>query len=214
MPRGTAPPRPFVLLCHGSRPALAFAAPISCFLLLGSQEVDDRFMDTVQSLSEKLKFTSTSGGPTGGFARGPGWSPDSAAGRASGGAGAGAGSGAGLVSGAPLSPASSETIRLEDLGVAPSETLAGRDALPELERLRVKTVTRVRSVFVLLCAPAVLERAAPPPTHTWSWIEGSGSSGDDACECLLSLPSCHPPFHPSVSGVPAHQNLRAEASQD
>jgi hypothetical protein len=165
VPRGTAPPRPFVLLCHGSRPALAFAAPISCFLLLGSQEVDDRFMDTVQSLSEKLKFTSTSGGPTGGFARGPGWSPDSAAGRASGGAGAGAGAGAGLVSGAPLSPASSETIRLEDLGVAPSETLAGRDALPELERLRVKTVTRVRSVFVLLCAPAVLERAAPPPTH-------------------------------------------------
>lgn len=123
------------------------------FSLFALQEVDDRFMDTVASLSEKLKFTSTSGGgATGGVGstfRGLG-SPS--------GGGAGAGAGAGS------SPAA-ETIRLEDLGVAPADTLAGRDALPELERLRVKTVTRVRLLAWQLCWP--LDRVARRVCALW-----------------------------------------------
>ena len=68
-------------------------------------------MDTVASLSEKLKFTSGSG---------PATSPRA------------------------VTASASEAIKLEDLGISPSETLAGRDALPELERLRLKSVARVR----------------------------------------------------------------------
>ena len=103
-------------------PLDAIAAFESCMLhlLLVQGAIDDRFIEYLAALSEKIKFCSGQK-PTATPTK-PRPSPDSAA-------AVGAGE---------------EVITLEDLGILPAETLAGRDTLPELERLRVKAATRVR----------------------------------------------------------------------
>lgn len=78
--------------------------------------MDDRFLEYLASLSEKIKFCAGNRSPK----------------RAAPSPAAAAGSGG-----------TADAFTLEDIGLSPAETLAGRDTLPELERLRVKAAMRV-----------------------------------------------------------------------
>ncbi len=85
--------------------------------------MDDRFLEYLASLSEKIKFCAGNRSPK----------------RAATSPAATAGSGG-----------TADAFTLEDIGLSPAETLAGRDTLPELERLRIKAAMRVRTGVLYL----------------------------------------------------------------
>lgn len=92
--------------------------------------VNDEWVAALRSLSTKIKYTASH--------------------RLSGRLGAGAGAGAGASASATAAGAS------EDFGIDPANTSAGRDVIPQLERLRMKAVQRVREeatgvVYLLGC---------------------------------------------------------------
>jgi hypothetical protein len=99
--------------------------PLWRYTLCAQGPIDDRFAECITSLSEKIKFCTGQKSPK----RAPALaSPTIAA----------------------MGGSLDDVLTLEDLGILPAETLAGRDTLPQLEQLRVKASVRVR-VAALVC---------------------------------------------------------------